>query len=138
MDIKKDVLTLKGTGYVDSIKVHWIIDDRNVVSSTDTPGHFFQGTGTMFAATYQSSLETVDSEASQIDPDKCIAVRAGLHAGNLTIPIKRRITQDGFDGVEMDGDIRLWMKNTDSTTDDTLVYRLFVEVIGRYVKGVPL
>ena len=36
--------------------------------------------------------------------------------------------------MEMDGDIYLWMKNTDVTVDDTLVWRIFLEVDGRWVK----
>lgn len=144
MILKKDVHTAKGTGYVDKVRIHYIMDDRNQGGSgLDTPGHFFQGTGVLWAAAYANSTETVTneggvSESGQLDHTKAISVRANGPWGNVTLPIKKRIIQDGFDGVEMDGDIYLWMKNTDTTTDDSLVWRIIVEIEGRYVKAEAL
>lgn len=137
--IKRDVRTPKGRGTVDSVKLHFILDDRNAVGSNDGGHVFGGGIGTLWAAAYANSTETITltqggTESSQLNPDKVISIKASGSYGNVTLPINQQIVQDGFDGVEMDGEIYLWMKNTDVTTDDTLVWRIFLEVDGRWVK----
>ena len=136
--IVKDSPKAKGKGYVESVKIHWILDDRNAEGGTDPLLHGC--IGTLFAAAYQNTLTGYDEEADDdtLVSDNIISIRAGQHAGNVTLPIKRRINQEGFDVLEADGDIYLWMKNTDVTNDDTLVWRIFIEVTGRWVDAVPL
>jgi len=139
--LKKDVQTPQGTGFADYVTIHYILDDRNVPAGESSDGgQVFNGAlGTMWAAAYQSSLGTVDltqggTESNQLDKDNILSVRAGGPHGTIHLPVKRKIVQDGVDFSENDGWIYLWMKNTDITTDDTLVWRLYIELNGRYVK----
>lgn len=140
MDLEKDTPRKQGVGYVEKIKIHWILDDRNVVSggSSDPTQIIGANIGTMWALSYANSTETVDGESGQIDPDDLVCIRAAGSYGNMTIPVERAIKQDGFDPIEGDGSLRLYLKNTDVTDNDTLVWRIYVEVIGKWVKGTPL
>lgn len=95
--------------------------------------------GTFWCAAYQNGLETVDGEGGQIDPDNILSIKAAGHFGNAVLDLDdAKLRQDGFDGVECDGDIYLWMKNSDVTVNDTLVWRIFIELEGRWVKLEPL
>lgn len=122
-------------GTANKIRCRFILDDRNAVSGSDGVGLPSQNMGTFWAACYQNGLTTVDGESGQLDPDNIIAVKAAGHFGNVVLDLQNaKLRQDGFDGTECDGDIYLWMKNTDSTENDTLVWRIFIELDGRWVK----
>jgi len=136
--IQRDVLRPNGVGTAEKVRLHYIIDDRNAVGSSDGAHPFF-GTGVLWAAAYQNSGETIGGDSGQVNPAKVLDIKAGQHAGNITLDLKgAKLRQDGFDAVEQDGDIYLWMKNTDTTTDDTLVWRIYIELEGRWVKINPL
>ena len=137
--IKRDVRTPNGVGTASKIRCRFILDDRNATSSNDAVNTTSQNIGTFWAACYQNGLETVDGEGGQLDPDNILSVKAAGHFGNVVLDLENaKLRQDGFDGVECDGDIYLWMKNTDCTVDDNLVWRIFIELDGRWVKLDPL
>ena len=136
--LKKDTPTDRGVGTAKTVRIRFILDDRNVEGDSDG-GHVFSGgLGTLWAAAYQNTLVTVDGEGAQLDPDNIVSIRAAGPYGNVTLPINRRIHQNSFDGTEDDGWIYLWVKNTDITTNDHLIWRIFIETEGRYVEAVPL
>lgn len=122
-------------GYCKSVTIHYLLDDRNVVSSTDS-GSLLSGMGfgLMFAASTSASLETVGGESNQLDPNDLLHVRArnGV-AGSVTLPIRHFINSNSEDTAEQDGKVTLWLKSPDVTTDDTLVIRFFIECEGRWV-----
>lgn len=122
-------------GYCDSVTIHYLVDDRNAVSSSDAANLFSGlGFGLMFAASTSNVLETVDGESGQLDPNDLLHVRArnGV-AGTVKLPIEHFIKQNSADTVEQDGKVTLWVKAPDVTTDDTLVIRFFIETRGRWV-----
>lgn len=133
----KDTPSERGVGTVKNVRIRFMLDDRNAVGDSDG-GHIFSGgLGTLWCAAYQSTANS-GSDGDQIDPDKIVSIRAGGPYGNITLPIDRRIHQNTDDFVESDGRIYLWMKNTDITTNDTLVWRIYIETEGRYVEAQPL
>ena len=137
--IKRDVRSPAGVGTASKIRCRFILDDRNSVSGTDGVNLPSQNMGTFWAACYQNSTQTVDGEGGQLDPDNIIAIKAAGHFGNVVLDLENaKLRQDGFDGVECDGDIYLWMKNSDATENDTLVWRIFIELDGRWVRVDPL
>lgn len=136
--LKKDTPTERGVGTAKTVRIRFILDDRNVEDTNDG-GHVFNAAlGTLWCAAYQNSLMTVDGESNQIHPDNIVSIRASGSHGNVTLPINRQIRQGSFDGTEDDGWIYLWMKNTDITTNDHLIWRIFIECEGRYVEADPL
>lgn len=133
--VKKNTPSARGVGRLDKIRVRFILDDRNKVDGSDG-GHVFSGgLGTLWCLAYQASQQTVGGEAGQIDPENIVSIRASGPYGNVTLPANRLIKQDGYDEAEADGELYLWMKNTDITDDDTLVWRIHIETEGRYVES---
>tara|TARA_Y100001970_G_scaffold81427_1_gene103217 strand:+ start:74 stop:535 length:462 start_codon:yes stop_codon:yes gene_type:complete len=133
--VKKNTPSARGQGWLDNIKIRFILDDRNAVNGSDG-GHVFNyGLGTLWCLAYQATAQTVDGEGSQIDPENIVSIRASGSHGNVRLPAMRAIKQDGFDEAEADGELYLWMKNTDITDDDTLVWRIHIETEGRYVES---
>jgi len=128
------------SAYADSVRISFLVDDRNAEGGTDSESLFSNmGFGLMFAASYQSSLETVDGEANQLNPDSLVSVTAkpGM-AGVVTLPIKHVIRENIVDLREKDGYVYLWMKAPDSTTDDHLIVRMFIESYGRWHELIAL
>lgn len=123
-------------GYTDYIKVHWIVDDRNADGGSDSASLLSGlGFGAMFVATYQSGLLTVDGESDQLDPKYIRSIHAGNGmAGSFSMPIKQLHQSNEADIDERDGHVYLWMKLPDSTVDDDIVVRFFIESWGRWNK----
>lgn len=122
------------SGYVDKVRINYILDDIVNVDGGDSIRSSFPF-GVLFAASYEDSLFTIDGDANQLAPDHMVAVTArNGSAGSVTLPIKRRIMENADDVSEKDGYIYLWMKTTDLTTDDTLKWRMYIETFGRWVE----
>lgn len=137
--IKRDVRTPAGVGTAQKVRIRFILDDRNLTSGADAATIASQNMGTLWAACYQDALETVDGESGQLTESKILAVKAAGHFGNVVLDLDNaKLRHDGFDATERDGDIYLWMKNTDGTTDDEFVWRIFIELEGRWVQVTPL
>lgn len=123
-------------GYCKSVKIHYLLDDRNAEGSGADAASLFSnlGFGLMFASSLSNALETVDGESGQLDPNDLLHVRAknGV-AGTLTLPINHFIKQNQADTEELDGKVTLWCKAPDITFDDTFVIRFFIECEGRWV-----
>lgn len=120
------------SGSVSHVILNYIVDDIDGADSLRNSVPF----GVMFAASYASSTETVDSEGSQLAPEHIIdvATRNG-GAGSVKLTLNRRILSNQTDEAEADGVIHLWYKNTDLTTDDNVIMRFFLETYGRWVKS---
>jgi hypothetical protein len=139
--IKKQTLTatqqVKG-GYAKKLRVNYILDDINSVDGGDSPRNSFPF-GTMWAASLDDSLRTVDGEGSQLEPKHILDVTARNGGGGVvTLNLGHLIKENARDVEEGDGQIYIWMKATDITVDDTLVWRLYGELEGRWVTLTPL
>lgn len=121
------------SAYCDYVVLNYILDDRTAVSSTDSTDLLEADIGLMFAASHNDALTTVDGDANQLGTDYVISVNAtNGYGGRITLPIKQVIKGNATDLTEMDGKITLWMKATDVTIDDTLVWRFYIESYGRW------
>lgn len=125
----------RNRGYCDYVKVHFLLDDRNVVNSTDSANLLSQlGFGLMFGASHSSATESVDGDSGQLDPTDIISVRTSNGVvGTVSIPIKKVIRSNEVDTAERDGYIYLYCKCPDVTVDDTLAVRFYIETYGRWV-----
>ena len=111
--------------------VNFLVDD---IDGADTLRNSFPF-GHMFALSLSGSTETVDSEASQLDPADMLDVgcRDGA-AGSITLRARHKIVGNDVDVVEGDGVVYLWQKNTDLTDDDNVIMRYYLETYGRWVE----
>ncbi len=139
--IEKQTLTatqqVKG-GYAKKVRINFILDDINSVSSADAHRASFPF-GTMWAASLDDSLRTVDGESSQLEPKHILDITARNGGGGVaTLNLGKLIKENARDIEEGDGVIYIWMKATDLTNDDTLVWRLYGELEGRWVTLTPL
>ena len=125
-------------GYAKKIKLNYILDDISNTSSADAIRDSFPF-GIMWAASLDDSTRTVDSEASQLEPKYILDVTARNGGGGVvTLNLKHLIRENNRDLDEGDGEIYIWMKTTDLTTDDNLIWRIYAELEGRWVTLVPL
>lgn len=130
----------KKAGFVDKVVVHYLVEDRALTSAEDSPNTMSNmGYGALFAASLNSSTETVDGESGILDPNDLIQVRArsGM-AGSVTIPIKHLIKENVTDLGERDGRVYLWIKTPDVTDNDTMIFRFYIEVWGRWIAAAGL
>lgn len=130
--ITKDRQRYKGT--VNWVKIKFILDDIAATSGTDDIRDTFPF-GVMFAASRSSSLHSVDGEGSQLNPNYILDVTAKPGGGGVAYLNLRGATIEDTDEdlSRGDGPITLWMKDTDLTIDDTLIWRMFIEVNGRWL-----
>lgn len=128
---KKDTPNTSGKGYLDRVTINFLVDD---IDGSDNLRDSFPF-GHMFVLSNSDALETVDGEASQLDPSDIldVAARSG-GAGSLTLQARRSIAENAVDTSEGDGYIYLWQKNTDLTVDDNVIMRYFIETYGRWVQ----
>jgi hypothetical protein len=130
----------KKAGYVDKVVIHYLVEDRSLTGSADAPNLLSNMSyGAMFAASLNSSTETVDGESGLLDPNDLLQVRArsGM-AGSVTIPIKHLIKENVTDLGERDGRVYLWIKTPDVTSDDDMIFRFYIEVWGRWIAAAGL
>lgn len=121
------------SGFVEKVKVNYILDDISNTSSADSIRDSFPF-GVMWAVSYEAHTETIDGDASQLAPNHIIDITARQGGGGVaTLYLNRRILENSEDHDEHDGQIYIWMKSTDLTTDDTLVWRMYIETYGRWV-----
>ena len=118
-------------GTASDVKIKFILDD---ITGSDTLRNSFPF-GVMFAASRSSSLHSVDGEGNQLNPNYLIDVTAKEGGGGVAYLNLRnaRIEDTDEDLSRGDGPITLWMKCTDLTTDDPLVWRMFIEAKGRWI-----
>ena len=121
--------------WVDHLVIHYIVEDRSPVSTTDSPNLLSNmGWGVLFAASHSDSTTTVDGESGLLGENSLISLRArnGV-AGTVKLPIKRNIRNNSEDLEEKDGKITIWMKAPDVTSNDNIIVRFYVECYGRWV-----
>lgn len=129
--IKKDNQFKRG--YVQKVRVSFILDDRVATSSTDALANSFP-TGVLFCASRAESTGTIEGEANQLNPDYLVGnvYATSATGGTFTLYLNQSIAQNTQDVAEQDGPIWLWMKNSDLTIDDNLRWRIVIESYGRY------
>lgn len=120
-----------GSGWLDRAVINYMVDD---ITGTDAIRSSFPF-GMMFALSHDSVLGTVDGEANQLSPLGVldIAARDG-GGGSVTLRSRKAIKENVNDSSEGDGKIHLWVKNTDLTVTDDLVFRFYIETFGRWVE----
>lgn len=123
----------KHSAFLDSVTIHYILDDITQEGGvSDTLRNSFPF-GIMFAASRSDGTATVDGDANQLETDHMISVRARPGGGgSVTLPIKHRCETNAESLGEQNGRVWLWMKNTDLTADDNLVWRFYIEARGRW------
>lgn len=122
----------KHSAFLDSVTIHYILDDISVTGDADTMRDSFPF-GVMFAASRSDGLATVDGDADQLVPTDIISVRARPGGGgSITLPIKHRCETNAESLGVQNGRVWLWMKTTDLTPNDTLVWRFYLEARGRW------
>lgn len=139
--VQKQTLTatqqVKG-GYAKKLRINYILDDITNTSSADAIRNSFPF-GVMFAASLDDSLRTVDGSSNQLEPKHVLDVTARNGGGGVvTLNLGHLIKENARDIEEGDGEIYIWMKATDLTNDDELVWRLYGELEGRWVTLTPL
>lgn len=121
------------SSWLDSVRITYLLDDRNADSSSDAANLFSPHLGMMFAACTRDSTETVGGESGQLGVNNLLYVTAREGGtGVVNLPIKHRCKTNSEDTDENDGRVFLWMKPSDITTDDDLVFRFYFEAAGRW------
>lgn len=125
-------------GYAKKLRLNYILDDINTVGDADNLRESYPF-GVLWAASMDDSLRTVDGEGSQLEPKHVIDVTARNGGGGVvTLNISKLIKENARDIDEGDGYVYIWMKCTDLTSDDTLIWRIYGELTGRWVTLTPL